>query len=92
MKDSAPIMTREQWMQAIKDGSHVGVSREGLTTKEWATRTGCSVNRTREWLRLGLSAGWLCLGSRPFVRIDGKSVVVPVYELIRGVEHAKRNK
>lgn len=79
MLNKAP--TKEEWLEALLRES--ARSDEGFTAAEWANKMHLSVRVTLERLKLAHSKGWVKVGWRTTIRLDGRQHQTPVYMVVR---------
>lgn len=56
---------------------------DGLTASEWADRLGCEHECALRYLKRAQQAGWLRVGKRRGLTIDGRGKISPVYQIVR---------
>ena len=74
-------ITTDDWLHELEALSRK--SDEGHTASEMAEAFGKTIHRMRLLLARASALGWLHLGKRQTVRIDGKPTVVTVYRIVR---------
>lgn len=75
-----PKIALEEWLaelQRLGDRSD-----EGLTAHEWAEAMGVEHECALRRLNKAKAAGWLKVGRRKVVKLDGVAGLIPVYQII----------
>lgn len=54
---------------------------DGLTSNEWANHWGIGVKQAREVIRKFCSSGWVTIGKKWTIAIDGRASMVPAYKI-----------
>ena len=67
----------EEWLLELQRAS--AHQDDGLSAEEWAERLGCSTRVARERLKRAWKLGWVKVGRRTNVRMDGRQNQTPVY-------------
>lgn len=80
-------ITHEEWMEEL---ARISLKHdEGLTTKEWAKRMGVSPRIATLRLIAAKELGWIKVGTRHIVRLDGYKTPVPVYLIVKPAKAKK---
>ena len=74
------VIRQDQWLAELE---RLGKKNDaGMTSHEWAASLKINVKLAAQKIRQAMDLGWVTLGRRSSVRIDGIAITVPVY-LIR---------
>lgn len=77
-KDGIPM---EEWLAELQRLSMK--SAKGLTAAEWAKQMDVSIHTARLRLKEAQVVGWLVVGRRSTISLDGKTATSPVYQIVR---------
>lgn len=70
-----------EWLNAL-DAAASKKADAGMTVAEMSAVTGRNVHRIKELLKAARDAGRLTVGQRPYVRLDGRPCLIPVYTVL----------
>ena len=78
----------DDWLEELQRLSRR--SDSGQTAQELADAAGMGLRATMLWLKKAADLGWLSVGKRSILRIDGRPNVVPVYLIRKPAPKAAR--
>ena len=75
-------ITVEEWLAALSHS--YGPHDDALTVKEWAQRIGLprTSEKTSEWIRVGLTQGWLERTTARREYVTGRTTTIPAFRLV----------
>ena len=69
----------EDWLAALLAAQ--AKNDGGLTSQEWAERMKCSHKTALERIRKANAKGWVTVGRRSIITLDGRQAYAPVYTI-----------
>lgn len=75
-------MTTEELLQALQESRQMG-SGEGFTVQEVCVAAGMGPEKARRLIRGLLAEGRMRVTRKPITAMDGRTIVVPSYVLVR---------
>ena len=75
----SPTIHADEWLSALLAAQ--AKNDGGLTAMEWATRLKCSHKTALERIKQAHAKGWVAVGRRSSMSLDGRNTFTPVYTI-----------
>ena len=75
----SPTIHADEWLSALLSAQAKNDS--GLTATEWADRMKCSPKTALAYIKKAAAKGWVVVGKRSAMTLDGRQCFSPVYTI-----------
>lgn len=75
----SPTIHADEWLSALLAAQ--AKNDAGSTAQEWASRLKCSHKTALEHIKKAHAKGWVIVGKRSSMSIDGRNTFTPVYTI-----------